>query len=177
MINDNIRVVSVLESILFAYSDPLSLKDLSAVFEKKGEKLRVSDIKQALDLLEKKYQEPLSGLKLIKVEDKYQISTRSENYEYVSILLNPVKKKSLTQASLETLSIIAYKQPATKIEVENIRGVKSDKAISTLLEAGLIEEAGRLDKIGRPIIYKTTDKFLLHFGLGSVRDLPAITEE
>lgn len=177
MINDNIRVVSVLESILFAYSDPLSLKDLLAVFEKKGEKLRVLDIKQALDLLEKKYQEPLSGLKLIKVEDKYQISTRSENYEYVSILLNPVKKKSLTQASLETLSIIAYKQPATKIEVENIRGVKSDKAISTLLEAGLIEEAGRLDKIGRPIIYKTTDKFLLHFGLGSVRDLPAITEE
>lgn len=177
MINDNIRVVSVLESILFAYSDPLSLKDLLAVFEKKGEKLRVLDIKQALDLLEQKYQEPLSGLKLIKVEDKYQISTRSENYEYVSILLNPVKKKSLTQASLETLSIIAYKQPATKIEVENIRGVKSDKAISTLLEAGLIEEAGRLDKIGRPIIYKTTDKFLLHFGLGSVRDLPAITEE
>lgn len=177
MINDNIRVVSVLESILFAYSDPLSLKDLLAVFEKKGEKLRVLDIKQALDLLEKKYQEPLSGLKLIKVEDKYQISTRSENYEYVSILLNPVKKKSLTQASLETLSIIAYKQPATKIEVENIRGVKSDKAISTLLEAGLIEEAGRLDKIGRPIIYKTTEKFLLHFGLGSVRDLPAITEE
>lgn len=177
MINDNIRVVSVLESILFAYSDPLSLKDLSAVFEKKGEKLRVSDIKQALDLLEQKYHEPSSGLKLIKVEDKYQISTRSENYEYVSLLLNPVKKKSLTQASLETLSIIAYKQPATKIEVENIRGVKSDKAISTLLEAGLIEEAGRLDKIGRPIIYKTTDKFLLHFGLGSVRDLPAITEE
>lgn len=177
MINENIRIVSVLESILFAYSDPLSLKDLLAVFEKKGEKLRVLDIKQALDLLEKKYQEPLSGLKLIKVEDKYQISTRSENYEYVSILLNPVKKKSLTQASLETLSIIAYKQPATKIEVENIRGVKSDKAISTLLEAGLIEEAGRLDKIGRPIIYKTTDKFLLHFGLGSVRDLPAITEE
>ena len=174
---DDIRIVSVIESILFAYSDPLSIKDISAVFEKKGEKARSADIKQALNILEEKYKEPCSGLKLIKIEDKYQISTRSENHEYVSILLNPVKKKSLTQASLETLSIIAYKQPATKIEVENIRGVKSDKAVSTLLEAGLIEEAGRLDKIGRPIIYKTTDQFLLHFGLSSIRDLPAITEE
>lgn len=174
---DDIRVVSIIESILFAYSDPLSIKDLTAVFEKKGEKLRSSDIKKALIILEEKYQESSSGLRLIKIEDKYQIGTRSDNFEYVSILLNPVKKKSLTQASLETLSIIAYKQPATKIEVENIRGVKSDKAVATLIEAGLIEEAGRLDKIGRPIIYRTTDKFLLHFGLDSIRDLPVIKEE
>ncbi len=174
---DDNRTLSIIESILFAYSDPLSIKDLSAVFQKKGEKLTLPDIKQALNMLEGKYKERGSGLKLIKIEDKYQISTKTENYEFVSLLLNPVRKKSLTQASLETLSIIAYKQPATKINVENIRGVKSDKAISTLLDIGLIEEAGRLDKIGRPIIYKTTDKFLQHFGLSSIKELPELKEE
>jgi len=116
------------------------------------------------------------GIQIIKMNDHYQMATKPEHYEYIQKLLEPKQNKGLTQAALETLAIIAYKQPIPKGEIEGIRGVKCDKAISTLLEKELIEEKGRLEKTGRPILYGTSLNFLKSFGLNSIKDLPPISE-
>ena len=120
--------------------------------------------------------ENLSGLIIKKYENKYQFSTRSEHEKYIS---NIVKKseKNLSNSSLETLSIIAYKQPITRAEIDKIRGVKSQSTIDSLLDKKLIRENGRLDKIGKPIIYVTTDLFLKYFNITSLDQLPKIDEE
>ena len=114
------------------------------------------------------------GIQIIKLQDKYQMCTNKDYSSFIKKVLEPKKKKSLTQTTLETLTIIAYKQPITKVEIEDIRGVKSDKAIQTLLENNLIKEAGRLEKIGKPIIYKTTDEFLKLLNIEKLEDLPPI---
>ena len=154
------KIISVCESLMFAYGDLISFKDIQAIFKSKSIDVSLKEIRYSLELLKERYKESDSGLELVIIDEKMQLATKSDNYDYISLYLHPIKKKSLTQASLETLSIIAYKQPITKPEIESIRGVKCDKAITTLLEANLIEEAGRLDKIGKPIIYKTTEMFL-----------------
>ena len=120
--------------------------------------------------------ENLSGLIIKKYENKYQFSTRSDHEKYIS---NIVKKseKNLSNSSLETLSIIAYKQPITRAEIDKIRGVKSQSTIDSLLDKKLIKENGRLDKIGKPIIYVTTDSFLKYFNISSLDQLPKIDEE
>lgn len=120
--------------------------------------------------------ENLSGLIIKKYENKYQFSTRSNHEKYIS---NIVKKseKNLSNSSLETLSIIAYKQPITRAEIDKIRGVKSQSTIDSLLDKKLIRENGRLDKIGKPIIYVTTDLFLKYFNISSLDQLPKIDEE
>jgi pyruvate/2-oxoacid:ferredoxin oxidoreductase alpha subunit len=100
-----------------------------------------------------------------------------ENYEYIQSLLENTVNKSLSTAAMETLSIIAYKQPVTKVEIERIRGVKCSQVVKGLLDKGLIKETGRLDKPGRPVVYSTTDEFLRHFGLTSIDELPAIEDE
>lgn len=117
-----------------------------------------------------------SGLIIKKYENKYQFSTRSDHEKYIS---NIVKKseKNLSNSSLETLSIIAYKQPITRAEIDKIRGVKSQSTIDSLLDKKLIKENGRLDKIGKPIIYVTTDLFLKYFNISSLDQLPKIDEE
>lgn len=117
-----------------------------------------------------------SGLIIKKYENKYQFSTRSDHEKYIS---NIVKKseKNLSNSSLETLSIIAYKQPITRAEIDKIRGVKSQSTIDSLLDKKLIKENGRLDKIGKPIIYVTTDLFLKYFNITSLDQLPKIDEE
>lgn len=117
-----------------------------------------------------------SGLIIKKYEKKYQFSTRSDHEKYIS---NIVKKseKNLSNSSLETLSIIAYKQPITRAEIDKIRGVKSQSTIDSLLDKKLIKENGRLDKIGKPIIYVTTDLFLKYFNISSLDQLPKIDEE
>ncbi len=170
------KVVSVCESLMFAYGDPILCKDIQLLFKSKGFEVSIKEIRAALEILTLRYEDKESGLELVIIEDKIQLATKSDNYEYLASYLHPIKKKSLTQASLETLSIIAYKQPITKPEIESIRGVKCDKAVSTLIELELVEEAGRLDKIGKPIIYKTTDNFLKQFSLKSIKDLPVLKE-
>lgn len=117
-----------------------------------------------------------SGLIIKKYENKYQFSTRADHEKYIS---NIVKKseKNLSNSSLETLSIIAYKQPITRAEIDKIRGVKSQSTIDSLLDKKLIKENGRLDKIGKPIIYVTTDLFLKYFNISSLDQLPKIDEE
>ncbi|MGL5243765.1 MAG: SMC-Scp complex subunit ScpB, partial [Sarcina sp.] len=114
------------------------------------------------------------GIKLISLNDMYQLVTKTSNSDYIGKLLKRNVRQSLSQASLESLAIIAYKQPITRIEIDEIRGVKSDSALQRLIEKNLIEETGRLEVPGRPILYGTTDEFLRHFALEDLKDLPSI---
>lgn len=167
------RISSVIESIFFVSSEPLTIKDCQKIFLESGESgVSIKDIKIALDKLKKKYQREDSGLSILRIEDSYQLISRIDNNFYVEKIVVKKRKKSLSQAALEVLSIVAYRQPITKIEIEEIRGVKSDSALSSLVDNELIYESGRLDKIGKPILYSTTEKFLIEFGMNSLNDLP-----
>lgn len=160
---------SIIEALLFTWGDPLELKDISKILD-----VSRRDIKLILQEMIEDFDYNRRGLKIIRVDDAYQLSTRPEHYDYVK-KLNPIyDKKDLSNPALETLSIIAYKQPVIKSDIEHLRGVKSDSVIKTLLERKLIEETGRLDRIGRPIIYGTTDEFLRAFGLETLDELPQI---
>lgn len=163
----------IIEAVMFAYGDPIGIKELNTII---NDELSSKEIEIMLNDLINEYQEEERGLQIIKLEDKYQMCTNTKYANFINKIVEPQKKKSLSQATLETLTIIAYKQPITKLEIENIRGVKCDKAISTLCDNNLIVEAGRLEKIGRPIIYKTTDEFLKSLELEKLEDLPALDE-
>ena len=156
---------------MFAYAEPISIKELNDII---NEELASKEIEYMLNNLINEYKENNRGIQIIKLQDKYQMCTNKDYSSFIKKVLEPKKKKSLTQTTLETLTIIAYKQPITKVEIEDIRGVKSDKAIQTLLENNLIKEAGRLEKIGKPIIYKTTDEFLKLLNIEKLEDLPPI---
>lgn len=170
---NRIHIKRSIESLLFAYGDSLSLKDIKAVIDSQ---ISITEYRSILEEMELEYKEEDRGFVILKMEDSYQLGTNPKYMNYLEKMFEPKKKKTLTQASVETLAIIAYKQPVTKTEIENIRGVKCDKAINTLLEAGLIEEGGRLKKIGNPIIYKTSEEFLKRFGLSTLKDMPPIEQ-
>lgn len=162
---------SAIESVLFVHGDPISIKELSTILEESLETtLRL------MNEFENLYNEKNRGIKLFKVDDKYQLGTKPENEPYIVKLLKTNQRQSLSQAAIETLSIISYKQPITRVEIEEIRGVRSDKAIQTLLDKELIKESGRLEGIGRPILYGTTDNFLKQFGIGKLEELPALED-
>lgn len=165
------EIKNIIEAIMFAYSEPISIKDLNNAI---NEELSSKEIEIMLNSLIEEYKENNRGVQIIKLQDKYQMCTNKEYAEFVKNILEPKRKKTLSQATLETLTIIAYKQPVTKVEIEEIRGVKSDKVIQTLLENDLIYEAGRLDRIGKPIIYKTTNEFLKLLNIEKLEDLPSI---
>ncbi|MGL5756242.1 MAG: SMC-Scp complex subunit ScpB [Paraclostridium sp.] len=169
MRRDEIR--NIIEAIMFAYSEPISIKELNEAI---NEELSSKEIEIMLNSLIEEYKENNRGIQIIKLQDRYQMCTNKEYSIFVKNMLEPKRKKTLSQATLETLTIIAYKQPVTKVELEEIRGVKSDKVIQTLLENELIYEAGRLDKIGKPIIYKTTNEFLKLLNIEKLEDLPPI---
>lgn len=124
-----------------------------------------------------RYQEEDRGIGIIELEDSFQMCTKKEMYEYLIRVAKQPKRYVLTDVVLETLSIIAYKQPITKIEIERIRGVKSDHAVNKLVEYNLVAEVGRLDTPGRPILFGTTEEFLRRFRVQSVDELPGITPE
>lgn len=167
------KIAGIIESILFVASEPISIKECQKIFLESGEiDVSIKDVSMAIDRLEKKYHKKDSGLSILKIENSYQLISRIDNNSFVERIIIKKRKKSLSQAAFEVLSIIAYKQPITKIEIEEIRGVKSDSALSNLVENELIYESGRLDKIGKPILYSTTEKFLVEFGLSSLKDLP-----
>ena len=121
-----------------------------------------------------KRQDNSRGIKLISIDDNYQLVTKPHNSEYIQKLLKTNKRQSLSQASLEALAIIAYKQPVTRIDIDEIRGVKSDRAIVSLHEKNLIKECGRLEAPGRPILYGTTEEFLRYFNLSNLEELPSL---
>ena len=162
----------IIEEILYIWGEPIDINDLSKIIYD-AEK---SEIRRAIYEMMEERNENSSGLIIKKYENKYQFSTRSEHEKYIS---NIVKKseKNLSNSSLETLSIIAYKQPITRAEIDKIRGVKSQSTIDSLLDKKLIRENGRLDKIGKPIIYVTTYLFLKYFNITSLDQLPKIDEE
>jgi len=166
---------NVIEAIIFAADEPIKAKDiLNIIFETDGKsvKLNEKDLEQAIEVLNKKYDDYDLSFRIISVSNGYIFATKEEFASYLSSMDKERAKKRLSQSALETLSIIAYKQPITKAELEKIRGVNSDYIISTLLEKKLITIVGRAESPGRPLLYGTTDEFLLYFGLKSLSDLP-----
>lgn len=163
-------LISAIESLLFVAGDPLSIRDMARILECDME--YISELMR--ELVEKYDKDQERGIKLITLNGLYQFVTKTSNSEYIQKLLKKNVRQSLSQASLESLSIIAYKQPITRVDIDEIRGVKSESAIQKLIEKGLIEETGRLEVPGRPILYGTTDEFLRHFALGDLKELPSI---
>lgn len=161
---------SIIESLLFVSGEPLSLKDICKIVEE--------DFKYVEDLMKELMNiyngDSSRGIKLISLNRTYQLVTKTKNSEYIQKLLKKNVRQSLSQASLESLAIICYKQPITRVEIDEIRGVKSESAIQRLVEKNLVEETGRLEVPGRPILYGTTDEFLRHFALNDLNDLPPI---
>lgn len=164
---------SVLESLLFAWGEPLNINEISRILN-----LPVSGVTKVLDEMTRQFDEDTDrGLIIQKFGNSYQITTKKENFEFIQNLLQTTVNRSLSTAAMETLSIIAYKQPVTRVEIELIRGVKCSNVVKGLLDKGLIKEVGKLDKPGRPTLYATTDEFLRHFGLNSIEELPALNIE
>lgn len=163
---------SIIEGLLFlAGEEGLSVKQLSEVTEQ-----RPDLIQDALLDMKSSFEREGRGLQILQIAGNFQLATLPEHAPYFERLAYSPTRSALSQAALETLSIIAYRQPITRIEVEEIRGVKSERAIHTLVNKDLIEEVGRAEAIGRPILYGTTKAFLDYFGLGSLKDLPDLSD-
>ncbi len=166
------QIEAVIEAILFTMGDSVELSKISKAIEHDEDTTR-KIIRNMMD----RYKEEDRGICIIELEDSFQMCTKKEMYEYLIRIAKEPKKYVLTDVVLETLSIIAYKQPITKIEIEKIRGVKSDHAVNKLIEYNLVTEVGRLDTPGRPILFGTTEEFLRRFSVQSVDELPGITPE
>ena len=162
-------IKSAIESMLFVSGEPLALRELSNNLE-----LKEKNVEEILSEMANEYEDKSRGIRLISINGAYQLVTKSENSDFVQKLLKKNKKHSLSQASIESLAIIAYKQPITRIDIDEIRGVKSESAIARLIERGLIKDIGRLEVPGRPILYGTTDEFLRQFGLKTIKELPSL---
>lgn len=163
------KAKAVLEAILFTLGDSVEIGRLAEVIE---ESKNVT--KELLEELKQSYQAQDKGIELIELEDAVQLSTKNEMYEYLIKIAKTPRKYVLSDTMLETLSIIAYKQPVTKLDIERIRGVSCDFAVNRLLEFDLIQELGRLDAPGRPMLFGTTEQFLRSFGVKSLSDLPEL---
>lgn len=162
----------IIEGLLFIWGDPLSAKEIGLVLD-----LTRAEVNNFIQEMIEDYESADRGIAIRQIEEGYQLVTVKEIEPYISRLMKDYKKRSLTDSSLETLSIIAYKQPVTRLEVDSIRGVKSSSSVDTLVARGLIEEVGRLDQIGKPIVYGTTAKFLEYFNLTSLEELPSLAEQ
>ncbi|NFP66893.1 segregation/condensation protein B [Clostridium botulinum] len=162
---------SIIESLLFMSGEPINIKDLAAILNCKQDK-----VSSLLNEMNNSYVGKDRGIKILIHNRAVQLVTKPENSIYVEKLLKTNVRQSLSQAALETLSIIAYKQPITRVAIDEIRGVKSDRAIYTLLEKNIIKECGRLDVPGKPILYGTTEEFLKFFGLDSIEAIPNLED-
>ena len=163
---------AAVEAVLFTMGTSVETSRLAAAIEQDEQTTRRL-VRNMMD----KYNAKDRGICIIELEDSFQMCTKKEYYDNLIRVVSQPKKHTLTDSALETLSIIAYKQPVTRLEVEQIRGVKSDYAVNKLLEYNLITELGRLDAPGRPILFGTTEEFLRSFGLSSVEDLPELSPE
>ena len=163
------ELACALEAVLFASGDSVSEGKLCAVLQTEKQTLRT-----AAQNLADYYDFNRRGLKLLRLDDRYQLASRADYAQMVRSALETRKPQSLTPAALEVLAIVAYKQPVTKIYIEQVRGVDSTYTLSSLVDKGLVEDCGRLDVPGRPILYQTTEVFLRSFGLSSVNQLPAL---
>ena len=145
---ENVKLPCAIEGILFAAGEPVKTAKLAAVLEKD-----IDEITEAVRLLKYQYDSELRGVQIIEIDDGYQICSRPEYYVYIQEILGEQRRQALSNAAMEALAIVAYKQPITRGQIEYIRGVNSDGAVNRLVERGLIEECGRLDAPGRPILY------------------------
>lgn len=162
---------NMVEALLFSLGRSVSVEEIAVCLNmgKDGAIL-------AAERLRERYEERQEGLIIKKLEDRYQMMSHPKTYEGLIRVVKSPRKPALSDVALETLSIIAYCQPITKVEIERIRGVKSDHAVNRLVEFGLIEEVGRLDAPGRPMLFATTEEFLNRFGVDSLKDLPKLPE-
>ena len=158
-----------IEAILFVAGEAVEIRDLARALG-----MAEQEVRQILKELESEYDFQQRGIYLKRFGTKVQLATRPLYAEDVVRLLQPVQKQSLGQAAMETLAVVAYRQPVTRAEVEQIRGVKCDYSLQSLTSKGLIQEVGRKDTVGRPILFGTTDEFLSRFGIESLEDLPPL---
>lgn len=165
------KIESAFEALLFAGGDALSVDKAAEILE-----VDVEDLQRILTDYVERYNAESRGLKILKLDNKYQLTTRSEFAPYIQRIVEPKKRNPLSRASLEVLAIISYKQPVTRATIEHIRGVNCDYPVSRLAELGLIEEVGKLDAPGRPTLFGTTDEFLRCFGISSIKELPLLEE-
>ncbi len=166
------KLEGVIEAILFTMGESVELNKIAAAIEHDEETTR-KIIHRMMD----KYEAEDRGVRIIELEDALQMCTKTQMYEYLIRVAKQPKKYVLTDVLLETLSIIAYKQPVTKLEIEKIRGVKSDHAVNKLVEYNLVCEKGRMEAPGKPILFGTTEEFLRRFSIQSVEDLPSLNPE
>lgn len=166
------KAEAIIEAILFAMGNSVSLDKLAETLE-----MEKKEVRSIIENMKVKYQVEERGIELIELDGSYQLGTKGDTFEYLSKIARIPQKYVLTDTVLETLSIVAYKQPVTRGEIEKIRGVSCDHAINKLLEYDLIEEVGRLDAPGRPLLFGTTEQFLRSFGVKSIGDLPEMNPE
>lgn len=167
---DRQKEKAVLEAILFTMGESVEVERLAAVIEEDQQITRA-----LLEELKAEYEGKECGITLMELEDSFQMCTKAEMYEYLIKIAKTPRKYVLTDTLLETLSIIAYKQPITRAEIEKIRGVSCDHAVNRLVEFGLIVEVGRMDAPGRPLLFGTTEEFLRSFGVKSLEELPELS--
>jgi len=163
------KIQSIIESILFAAGRMVSIEEMELTLE-----VSRVDLEKILEKMQEEYKKEERGIELIKLNNGYQLCSKKENYDYIYQIIDKRNKPKLSNAALETLSIIAYNPKISRAEIEAIRGVSVDATIYKLLEYGLIEEAGKLDLPGKPISYKTSDEFLRLFGYSSLDELPEL---
>lgn len=161
------ELAKIIEAILFVSGEPVQLGAVARALE-----VTELEVSAAADELASDYDYNRRGICLKRFGSHIQLSTRPDYAPQIEKLLQPIQKQSLSQAALETLAVVAYKQPVTRLDIEAVRGVKCDYSVQSLMNKGLIEEVGRKETLGRPILYGTTDAFLSHFGLTSLEDLP-----
>lgn len=161
------ELAGVIEGILFGAGDGVSVSELCRCLDKP-----VAEVQFAMEILKQDYQSQARGIRLVQTKDTYQLSTKPEYYTYIKEITRQQEKTGLSRAALETLAIIAYRQPVTRLAVDELRGVSSSSAIQRLLDRGLICDGGRLEAPGRPILYKTTNAFLKTMGLSSLKEMP-----
>lgn len=161
------ELVKAFEAVLFASGEPMSIDRLANVFEITPEK-----VVQTAEILSRKYEENDSGIKILRLENTYQLATKNEFAEYIKKAFDMRRRTPLSNAALEVLAVVAYNQPVTKSFIEQVRGVDCSGVVTTLVEKGLIEERGRLELPGKPLLYGTTKNFLRCFELNDLSDLP-----
>lgn len=164
---ENVNIRSTIETLLFVSGEPVAVFELAQL-------LQITEIELNAELLSmrEEYESQQRGILLQFINDKVQLCSNKLYAEYVKRMLQPEKTRTFSQSVIETLAIIAYKQPVTRADIEAIRGVRCEYSVSQLLSSGFIEEIGRKNAIGRPALFGTTDKFLQHFGISSVSELP-----
>lgn len=168
---ENEELIQAVEAMLFASGKAVNPATIAEILNVEKE-----DVVNAIEELRKILVERRSGIQVIKVNESYQLATLEKFYSYICTMLDNRPKPTLSQAALEVLSIVAYNQNSTRAEIEKIRGVSSDSALNKLLEYNLVEEAGKMNVPGRPMMYRTTDEFLKMFGYTSLKDLPELPD-